>query len=81
MPRDLNGIAALIAAGNTDMCKRKGERDTEFVKRIVCAYLNAHMADQVTSIQSNFRNLVSALAAEKKRTLGNRPRAVNEAEE
>lgn len=37
----LDGVAALIAAGETAMCKRKGEKDTEFVKRIVCAYVNA----------------------------------------
>lgn len=33
---------AAMAAEATAMCKRKGERDTEFVKRIVCAYMNAH---------------------------------------
>ena len=38
---DLDGVAALRAASSTAMCKRKGERDTEFVKRIVAAYLNA----------------------------------------
>ncbi len=40
-PRDLNGIAALMAAESTYLRKKAGERDTEFVKRIVCAYLNA----------------------------------------
>lgn len=40
-PNDLDGVAALMAAESTAMCKRKGERDTEFVKRIVAAYLNA----------------------------------------
>lgn len=40
-PRDLHGVAALMAAERTSMCKVKGEKDTEFVKRIVCAYLNA----------------------------------------
>jgi len=40
-PRHLDGIAALVAAERTALCKRKGERDTEFVKRIVCAYINA----------------------------------------
>lgn len=40
-PRHLDGIAALIAADNTSMRKIKGERDTEFVKRIVAAYMNA----------------------------------------
>lgn len=40
-PRDLDGLAALLAASRTTMGKTKGEKDTEFVKRIVCAYLNA----------------------------------------
>lgn len=40
-PCDLDGVAALVAAENTAMRKLRGERDTEFVKRIVCAYLNA----------------------------------------
>jgi hypothetical protein len=40
-PKHLCSSAALIAAGNTAMCKQKGEYDTEFVKRIVCAYINA----------------------------------------
>lgn len=40
-PRDLNYTAALIAANNTKLRKLPGERDTEFVKRIVCAYQNA----------------------------------------
>lgn len=40
-PRDLDGTAALIAAGRTRMAKASGERDTEFVKRVVCAYVNA----------------------------------------
>lgn len=40
-PRELDGTAALVAAASTAMCKRKGEKDTEFVKRIVCAYFNA----------------------------------------
>jgi hypothetical protein len=39
--RRLDGIAALMAAETTAMCKRKGEKDTEFVKRIVNAYLDA----------------------------------------
>jgi hypothetical protein len=43
-PSDLDGVAALVAAESTAMCKRKGERDTEFVKRIVAAYLNAAAA-------------------------------------
>lgn len=41
-PHDLDGVAALFAAKNTALCKTKGEMDTAFVKRIVCAYLNAH---------------------------------------
>ena len=40
-PHDLDGMAAMVAAEHTAMGKVKGERDTEFVKRIVCAYLNA----------------------------------------
>lgn len=40
-PRDIDGIAALMTAEATDMQKREGERDTEFVKRIVCTYMNA----------------------------------------
>lgn len=41
-PSDLNGIAALAAAyAAKPLRKMKGEKDTEFVKRIVCAYLNA----------------------------------------
>lgn len=40
-PHQLDGIAAFRAAELTTMGKTKGERDTEFVKRIVCAYLNA----------------------------------------
>lgn len=39
--KDLDSFAALVAAEGTRMCKYKGERDTEFVKRIVAAYLNA----------------------------------------
>ncbi len=39
--KEPDGIYALMAAGNTAMCKQKGERDTEFVKRIVCAYASA----------------------------------------
>lgn len=33
-----NGVAALMAAEVSKMCKQKGERDTEFVKRIARAY-------------------------------------------
>jgi hypothetical protein len=40
-PKDLNGIAALKAAESTPLRKKKDERDTEFVKRIVAAYMNA----------------------------------------
>jgi len=40
-PHHLDGMAALVAAEHTAMRKLKGERDTEFVKRIVCAYANA----------------------------------------
>lgn len=40
-PHHLDGLAALEAASKERLCKQKGERDTAFVKRIVCAYLNA----------------------------------------
>ena len=40
-PSDLDGMAALVAAEHTAMRKLKGERDTEFVKRVVAAYMNA----------------------------------------
>lgn len=40
-PKHLDGVAALMAAERTTMGKTKGEKDTEFVKRIVCAYVNA----------------------------------------
>ena len=40
-PRDLNFTAALLAAQRTPLKKGRHEYDTEFVKRIVCAYLNA----------------------------------------
>ena len=39
--RDLNFTAALLAAQRTSLKRARHERDTEFVKRIVCAYLNA----------------------------------------
>lgn len=40
-PKHLNGVAALIAAEGTALKKLPNEMDTAFVKRIVCAYLNA----------------------------------------
>lgn len=40
-PIHLDGMAAMLAAERTKVCKEKGERDIAFVKRIVCAYLNA----------------------------------------
>ena len=40
-PKDLDSVAALMAAERTTMGKEQGEKDTEFVKRIVCAYVNA----------------------------------------
>jgi hypothetical protein len=39
--RRLDGSAALLAAERTAMRKLRGEKDTEFVKRIVNAYLDA----------------------------------------
>lgn len=38
---NLSGIAALLAAENTPLTKKEDEADTEFVKRIVSAYLDA----------------------------------------
>lgn len=43
-PSDLDSTVALLAAETTAMRKLKGERDTEFVKRIVAAYLSADRA-------------------------------------
>lgn len=40
-PIQLDSFVALAVAATEQMSKRKGERDTEFVKRIVAAYLNA----------------------------------------
>ncbi len=45
-PHHLDGIAALVAAQSTPLKRLKDEKDTAFVKRIVCAYLNAHAAGQ-----------------------------------
>jgi hypothetical protein len=46
-PHHLDGFAALVAAQSTPLKKQKGEKDTAFVKRVVCAYLNAHVAGQL----------------------------------
>lgn len=43
----LDGMAALAAAQSTPLKRQKDERDTAFVKRIVCAYMNAHMGMEV----------------------------------
>ena len=40
-PAELNGIAALRAAVDTPLRKGREKKDAEFVKRIVCAYMNA----------------------------------------
>ena len=40
-PRDLDGLAVMAVIETEKMSKQKGEYDTEFVKRIVCAYMNA----------------------------------------
>ena len=40
-PKEIDGIAAMMVAETEHMSKRKGEYDTEFVKRIVAAYFNA----------------------------------------
>lgn len=50
-PRDMDGIAAMMVAETEHMAKRKGERDTEFVKRIVAAYMNACGVAGVTPIR------------------------------
>ena len=47
-PRDLDNLAAQLAAEATAMCKLKGENDHDFIERIVCAYMNA-----VTAIYAN----------------------------
>lgn len=41
-PNDIDGLVALLTADSTPMCKKKGEYDTEFVKRIVATYFNAY---------------------------------------
>jgi len=43
-PHHLDSLAALIGAQSTKLRKQKDERDSAFVKRIVCAYMNAHNA-------------------------------------
>ena len=43
-PKHMDGMAAMAAAQSTAMRKLKGERDTEFVKRVAAAYLNACVA-------------------------------------
>lgn len=53
--RRLRGVAALVAASLTPLRKLPAEKDTEFVKRIVNAYLdaeadeNARLAGSVVS--------------------------------
>lgn len=37
--RHLDGLAAISVAAAMPLRKRKGERDSEFVKRIVAAYI------------------------------------------
>lgn len=37
--RNLDGIVALATAQRTDLRVRKGERHTEFIKRIVATYV------------------------------------------
>lgn len=39
-PHRLSGVAALRVAQTQTLHKMRGEKDTEFVKRIVAAYLN-----------------------------------------
>lgn len=42
LPRHLDSIVALAVAETTPLQKQDDEKDTAFVKQIVCAYLNAH---------------------------------------
>lgn len=42
-PQHLDGLVALSVAETTPLHKLPDERDTEFIKRIVCAYINAYM--------------------------------------
>ena len=42
LPHHLDSIVALAVAETTSLQKQDDEKDTAFVKRIVCAYLNAH---------------------------------------
>jgi hypothetical protein len=39
--KDFDSVVALLVAESTPLTKQPGEKDTEFVKRIVCAYMNA----------------------------------------
>ena len=39
--RNLSGVVALTVAASMPLRKRKGEKDTEYVKRIVAAYAAA----------------------------------------
>ena len=41
-PNQLDGMAALRTAQTQGTRKKPGEKDTEFVKRIVAAYYNAN---------------------------------------
>jgi hypothetical protein len=38
---DLDSVVALVVAESMPLTKQEGECDTEFVKRIVCGYMNA----------------------------------------
>jgi hypothetical protein len=64
-PIHLDSVAALMAAESTSMCKTKGELDTEFVKRIVCAKpghsvddTSIDAADRIAPETELLRNLV-----------------------
>lgn len=50
-PHHLDGITALMAACNTPLHRLPDERDTAFVKRIVCSYINAHIVCQAATVE------------------------------
>jgi hypothetical protein len=58
-PHHLDGVQALVAAESTPLVKQPGERDTEFVKRIVCAFHNAAR----TPLYTRWSEVADALAA------------------
>jgi hypothetical protein len=57
LPHHLDSIVALAVAETTPLQKQNDEKDTAFVKRIVCAYLNAHrqLVDDSDSVGTEHR--------------------------